>query len=172
MLLITIVPLTKNYTMERIAIKNLPKIQRQTINKYLLKKIQTLNLIYEKFQNIFNHPLYVKFFEPIYVGNKSDIWGHQIYNTPQVPNQDFSNQDFLIKIEQKFLDQFHKIVYVQWKSLLTEEELLLYQNAIDEYEQAYNDYQEAPRDTNRIKNVSAKIRLINKMVRNYLNQIN
>ncbi len=167
MLLITIMPLTKNYTMERMAIKNLPTIQRQTINKYLLKKIQTLNLIYEKFQNIFNHPLYVKFFEPIYVGNKADIWSRQIYNTPETLNQFYQ-----ILNEQKFLDQFHKIIYVQWKSLLTDEELLLYQNAIDEYEQAYNDYQEAPRDANRIKNVSAKIRLINEMVRAYLNQIN
>lgn len=122
------------------------KLSQNNKNKseYLYKK-------YESLKPVFEHPLYAKFFEPIYVGNKSDIWGKQVFhpiktmnsylNYAQEAKDDFLN--FNAKVAHKM---FHLTHYQTWKFLLTDEELLANIDKINSYEQAYNDYIMNPAD--------------------------
>ncbi len=165
-LLITFGPLTTNYAMERIAIRNISKNQSQKLSQYLLKNMQALKLINNQFSEIFNHPLYVKFFEPIYVGNKAEIWGHQIYNTPTTFNQYYQkfNQNILF-------DNFYKKIYINWKNLLTDEQLLQYENILNTYEKTYTDYQQNPLNPDRKKELLEQIKLINELINFYFDKV-
>ena len=162
-ILILIKSTNTSYPMQRLSRNTTSVTQSKYLNKYLKQKsTQTLKLINTKFSEIFNHPLYLKFFEPIYVGNKAEIWGHQIYNTPTTLNQYYQkfNQNMLF-------DNFYKKIYINWKNLLTDEELLEYENILNTYEKTYTDYQQDPFSPDRKKELLEQIKLINEHINLY-----
>lgn len=125
--------------------KYLPKLTPEQLKKYqaTLKNYskKTGEKIYKTYSDIFYHPLYTNWFEPLYVGNKAEIWGHQfahLYKNPSDPYTNFT--------EKKAHKQFHNTIYQKWKNQLTPEEQFQHQDAIHAYENAYERYLITPTD--------------------------
>jgi hypothetical protein len=118
--------------------KYIPKLSTETLKNYSRK---TGEKIYKTYSDIFYHPLYTHWFEPLYVGNKAEVWGHQfayLYKNPSGPYTNFTDK--------RAHKQFHKTIYQKWKDQLTPEEQFQHQDAIEGYENAYQHYLLNPYD--------------------------
>lgn len=128
----------------------------QTLGTETIKKIWSPSTIQNKVAaylsksyKYFEHPLYTKFFEPLYVGNKADLWGDQIFDFYQNPMKTILNYkntikkipESIINFHIKMLHNlFHTTNYQIWKNKLTPEEQTQYFQEINEYENAYDYY--------------------------------
>ncbi len=97
--------------------------------------------ISQKYSNITNSRIYTDFFEPIYVGNKANEWGHQLINFYNTPTKAYKNY-----LSQKGHKTFYKKIYQQWKNNLSQEELQQHHDVIKSYEESYENYFINPTD--------------------------
>lgn len=115
-----------------------PKLNKDALKMY---KKQAGEKIYKTYSDVFYHPLYTHWFEPLYVGNKAEIWGHQFAHFYQNPYEPYNN--FTAK---RAHTKFHKMIYQSWKDRLTPQELFQHQDVIQAYEDAYHRYLVTPTD--------------------------
>ncbi len=97
----------------------LKKLWTPEKGRYLSQKVDQL-------VSAFYHPLYEKFLDPLYLGNKGKYWGNDLRETL------LGN-----KTTDKDLQSIHKD-YVSWKKKLTPLQREFWQSHINTYEQAYD----------------------------------
>ncbi len=125
-------------TSSKISRNFLPKFNPEKFKTYRKKASEK---IYNAYAKIFLHPFYINWFEPLYVGNKAEIWGNQFSN---LYNDPYGLYIYLIQQINHYT--FHELIYQKWKNNLTSEQLLQHQDLINSYEDAYNRYYINPSD--------------------------
>ena len=111
------------------------KLYQATLKNYKNAVGKPFYKVYNTYSDVFYHPLYTNWFEPLYVGNKAEIWGHQFADLYKNPSKFYTNFN-----EKRAHKQFNKMIYQRWKDHLTAEELFKHQEAIQAYENAYEHY--------------------------------
>ncbi len=127
-------------TTTKIATPASAEIKEKILPKIIKKSFQSSSKelkdkVYKIYSDVFYHPLYTHWFEPLYVGNKAEHWGNQILNVTKTSKKAYTDYS-----TQRAHNQFYKIIYQSWKDRLTPEELLQHHDVINAYESAYNNY--------------------------------